>query len=387
MPTIGIDYTPAYEQGGGIGRYVRELTAALAALETAEPGDRRYRLFVAGAGRKPLPPLPQGFLYTATTVTPAWWARIWHRAQLPLPIETVTGRLDLLHATDFVLPPTRPGTRTLLTVHDLSFVRVPESASPSLRRYLDRVVPRSVARADHILADSTATLEDLVALYGTHRHKISVLLSGVEPRFQPMRDADILARVRARYGLNQRPYIFAVGTVQPRKNYARLAQALARLRARDHDVDLAIAGGRGWLDDPIHAAIRAAGMTAHVHLLGYADDADLPALYNAAACVATPSLYEGFGLPVLEAMACGVPVLTASVSSLPEVAGDAALLVDPLDVEAIAQGLGRLLHDAALRHMLIERGLARASQLTWERAARQLRDHYQQMLTQAQARP
>jgi glycosyltransferase involved in cell wall biosynthesis len=372
-PTIAIDYTPAYEQGGGIGRLTRELIAALARLED----DAAYRLFVMGAGRKPLPPLPgERFTWRPTPITPKWWARAWGRARLPLPVELVAGRFDLYHATDFLLPPTLPGARTLLTVHDLSYARVPESASPRLRAYLNSVVPRSARRAGHILADSQATKDDLVALYGLPPDNITVILSGVDSHFQRVTDEAAWSAVRARYQLGPRPYIFAVGTVQPRKNYIRLMQALGRLRAGGLDVMLVIAGGKGWLDDPIYRALDDLKLREHVHLIGFADDADLPTLYSTARVTAFPSLYEGFGLPILESMACGTPVVTANLSSMPEAAGEAALLIDPLDVEALAGALGRLLTDDALHADLVARGLAQARRFTWERAARQLQGVY-----------
>lgn len=374
MATIGIDYTPAYEQGGGIGRYVRELVAALARLDSVTD----YRLFVSGAAADALPPIPgKNFAWRGTPITPMWFARLWHRARVPLPVETFTGRVALYHATDFTLPPTRRGTRTLLTVHDLSFVRVPEAASPPLKAYLDAVVPRSVRRADHVLADSQATKDDLIALYGTPADKITVLLSGVEARFRRVESGHI----RAKYTLPERPYILTVGTVQPRKNYVRLIHALAALRSSGHDVGLVIVGGKGWLADPMHAAIESTGMREYVHLTGFADDADLPALYSGAILTALPSLYEGFGIPVLESMACGTPVLTSNVSSLPEVAGDAAITVDPTDQAAITGALDRLLTDSALREDLSRRGLERVKAFTWEAAARQLREIYTRMLS------
>lgn len=309
-PKIAIDYTPAYEQGGGIGRYVREIVAALA----RQPAIFDYPLFVAGA--RELPALPgKNFTWKPTRLTPLWLARLWQRARVPLPVEIFTGKVDLYHATDFVLPPTR--ARSLLTVHDLSFVRVPETASPALKAYLDVVVPRSVKRAEHILADSQATKDDLVNLYGTPEDKITVLLSGVDPRFQPTQDAS----VRGKYNIPERPYIFSVGTVQPRKNYTRLIHALAALRGKDYDIGLVISGGKGWLDDPIYEAIRDAKMDDYVRFIGFADDADLPALYSGALITAVPSLYEGFGIPVLESMACGTAVVTSNLSSLPEVGG------------------------------------------------------------------
>jgi glycosyltransferase involved in cell wall biosynthesis len=376
---IGIDYTPAHEQGGGIGRYVRDLSTALAALKD----DHTYRLFVAGAQRAPLPPPPAPhFAFAPTNITPRWFARIWNRLHIPLPIEAFVGKVSLYHATDFVLPPSLPNTRTLLTVHDLSFVRVPETASPALKAYLDIVVPRSVRRADHLLADSQATKDDLIALYNTPADKITVLLSGVDPRFERVNDLSQQIAVRTKYNIDHRPYIFAVGTVQPRKNYIRLMQALAALRAQGKDISLVIAGGRGWLEDPIYQAIQDLDLQNHVNFIGFADDSDLPTLYSAALCLAFPSLYEGFGLPILEAMKCGTPVVTANVSSLPEVAGTATLLVDPYDVEALTHALQRIIEDHSLRQHLVTSGYAHAKSFTWERAARQLLSIYNQLLAQ-----
>jgi len=376
LPVVAIDYTPAYEQGGGIGRYVRELVGALAACDTATD----YRLFVAGGhSRAILPSLGSNFQWKRTRLSPKWLARLWFRAGLSVPVEVFVGPIDLYHATDFVLPSTLARTRTILTVHDLSFVRVPDAASPRLKAYLDRVVPDSVRRADHVLADSQATKEDLVALYGVLPEKITVLLSGVGLQFQ-CASSGVVMTTRIRYGLGSHPYILAVGTVQPRKNYGRLIQALALLRAQGYDLDLVIAGGRGWLEDPIYETVHTLQMTKHVRFIGFAREEDLPALYSGAICLAFPSLYEGFGLPVLEAMACGTPVVTSNVSSLPEVAGDAALMVDPYNVEAIAYAIKRILDDGELRGKLIERGYAQTGRFSWDKSARQLLQIYSDML-------
>ncbi len=376
MTRIGIDYTPAYEQGAGIGRLVRDLVTTLARqdIETC------YRLFVAGHQGDLADPLAANFSWAPTRITPRWLARIWQRARLPVPIELFTGRVDLYHATDFVLPPTLPRTKTIVTVHDLSFERVPDVASPALRAYLRQVVPRSVRRADHVIADSQATKDDLVDLYAIPRDKVTVLLSGINPRYAPVTTRNVLLTIRSKYRLPDRPYLLAVGTVQPRKNYSRIIQALARLRQAGYAIDFVIAGGKGWLEDEMYQTIAATGMRDYVHLIGYVDDEDLPALYSHAACVGYPSLYEGFGFPVLEGMACGTPVVTSTVSSLPEVAGDAALLVNPHDVTAITNAIQRILDDHTLRETLIQRGFEQVKGFTWAQSARHLREIYQQVL-------
>lgn len=377
MQRIAIDYTPAVEQRGGIGRYVRELTGALAELDRTYA----YRLFVSGLAAGALPPAPAAnFAWRPTAIAPRWLARIWQRARLPLPVELITGQVELFHATDFVLPFTMPATRTLLTVHDLSFVRVPEAASPPLKAYLDAVVPRSVARADHILADSIATKDDLVDVYKTPADKVTVLYSGVDNRFQRVSDRRMLESMRRKYGLADARYVLSVGTVQPRKNYSRVIRALARVRAAGLDLHYAIAGGQGWLEDEMQITIARTGMADYVHLLGHVADDDLPALYSDARMLLTPSLYEGFGLPVLEAMACGAPVITSNISSLPEVAGDAALLVDPSDVEEISAAMQAVETDASMREQLVQKGYRQAAAFTWQRSAAQLLSVYKRLL-------
>lgn len=378
MHTIAIDYTPAWEQSAGIGRYARELTAAL----TRRDQRNSYRLFVAGASQADLPSLPaRNFNWRPTSATPRWLARLWQRARIPLPVELFTGRVDLFHATDFVLPPTLPRTRTLLTVHDLSFARAPETANPQLRAYLDAAVPRSVARADHILADSASTKRDLIDLYRSPAAKITVLYSGVEQRYKRISDKAILEAAKAKYGLRGVRYVLSVGTVQPRKNYARVIESLAKLRAKGYDLHYAIAGGKGWLDVEIKRAIDQNNLKEFTHMLGFAADEDLPALYNGAHMLVLPSLYEGFGFPVLEAMACGTPVITSNISSLPEVAGKAALLVDPYDVDAIAKAIAALTDDETLRARLSQAGLEQASRFTWERSAEHLLSIYEDLLS------
>jgi glycosyltransferase involved in cell wall biosynthesis len=228
-----------------------------------------------------------------------------------------------------------------------------------------------------VLADSEATRHDLIEIYGTPDSKIHVLYSGVHDTFYPVEDKERLQAVRDRYEIGTHPYIFSVGTVQPRKNYDRLVEAFHQLN--EPDVKLVIAGGKGWLDESLYRRIADLDLQKRVVFLGFTPDEDLPALYSAARLFAFPSLYEGFGLPPLEAMACGVPVVASNRSSLPEVIGNAGLLVNPYDVEELAHALSRGLHDDTLRNSLINRGQLRVQSFTWRLAARKLLAHYSEL--------
>lgn len=375
--TIGIDYTAAVQQGGGIGRYVRSLVHALAAIDS----ETDYRIFAAGVtDQHELPTLGENFTWKPTSLGDQGLVRLWYRLHVPLPIERWTGRLDLYHAPDFLLPPVRKDTKTLLTIHDLSFIRAPETATESLRQFLNKAVPRSVERADHILADSAATKDDLIELYQTPTEKITVLYSGVDPRFKPTNDPVVLQTIREKYEIGAADFILSLGTVQPRKNYVRLVEAFNALPQKD--AKLVIVGGKGWLAEPLFECINDLGLSERVILPGFADDVDLPALYSAAKIFAYPSLYEGFGLPVLEAMACGTPVLASNVSSIPEVTGkDGAVLVDPFDTAGMTEQLNKLLVNEALRNQLVAAGVKEAERFTWARAAEQLHTIYSDLLS------
>jgi glycosyltransferase involved in cell wall biosynthesis len=378
-PTIGIDATAAVTQGAGIGRYTRELVRAL----VKENEEFRFRLFSARPPEQlPVPePLPESphVRFRRAPLSARWLYRIWYRLRLPLPVQIFTGRVDLFHSPDFVLPPVLGDVPTLVTVHDLSFVYYPDTFTPALVNYLNRVVPWSVKRATHVLADSQATKQDLIGLWGVPSDKVTVLYSGVDRRFKQISDRAKIGNVREKYGIGKQPYILAVSTVQPRKNYQMLVRAFKPLAAGGAP-DLVIAGGRGWLYEKVMAEVKEQELGAKVRFIGFVDDGDLPALYSGASLFAFPSLYEGFGLPLLEAMACGVPVVTSDASSLPEVAGEAAIQLPPQDVGAWTAAMRRLLHDEELRRQLVAAGYRRARRFTWARAAARLQTVYRHLL-------
>ncbi len=369
---IGIDYTAAVRQGAGIGRYTRELVRALAELDRSHD----YVLFAATGGQRLTDTAwPSNFQMRAVPLSDRALVILWHRLQLPLWVEFVTGRVDIFHSPDFVLPPVRRA-KTLVTVHDLSFIRYPQCADANLRAYLNKVVPRSVHRADMVLADSQSTKDDLVELLGVEPARIEVVYPGVEKRFHPIEDHALLEKVRKRYNLPPR-FILGLGTLQPRKNFTRLVQAYSSLITHYPFLQLVIAGGKGWLYEEIFATVEQLSLEEKVIFPGFVADGDLPALYNLADLFVFPSLYEGFGLPPLEALACGTPVITSDASSLPEVVGEAGLMVEATDVEALAEAMKRVLEDDALRERMIAKGMKQARKFTWEQAAAKLLSLYE----------
>jgi glycosyltransferase involved in cell wall biosynthesis len=378
MATVAIDYTPAIRQQAGIGRLIRGQVAALVA---AEPG-LDLRLFVVGRVDEPArrqAPLP---LHT-TPLNERNMVRLWHRFDAPLPrVEWFTGGpLDLLHATDFVLAPSN-ARRKLLTIHDLAFLFYPDAAMPSLHHYLNVVVPRSVRRADALVADSQHTANDLNEQWQVAAERITVVQGAVDhEHFRPVRDPVHLAKVRQRYGLGEEPYILALSRLEPRKNFVRLIEAFAAARAAANLPHRLVIGGRkGWLYEAIFARVQELGLGDHVLFPGFIADADLPALYSGAAFFAYPSLYEGFGLPIVEALACGAPVLTGDNSCLPEAGGPGAIYVQATEVNSIAEGIIRLATDATLAAQLAAAGLKHAAHFTWQRSAQQLLSAYHKLL-------
>ncbi|MBI3977475.1 MAG: glycosyltransferase family 4 protein [Chloroflexi bacterium] len=366
---IGIDYTPAMAEAAGIGRFTRGMVAGLAAVAD----DLDCCLLTAAPGNPPQP-LPDRFRLQRLPLPPRAMTLIWHRLRLPIPVEALAGPLDVFHSPSFVLPPVWRAA-PVVTIHDLSFLVVPACADPRLVRYLESAVPSAVRRARLILADSQRTAADVAERLGVPSERIRVVPGGVDRRFRRVRDAAGLAAVRQKYRLDL-PFVLSVGTLEPRKNLIRLIDAIERVRA-SHRLPhrLVLAGRIGWLADDLLARIAASD--AVVRLDFVADD-DLPALITLADAAAMPSLYEGFGLPVLEAMACGCPVVCSNGSSLPEVAADAARLVDPTDVEAIADGLAAVLTDATLRKRLASAGPAQAARFTWEQTGKLLLAAYRE---------
>jgi len=294
--------------------------------------------------------------------------RLW--THLRLSWEMVCHPPDLLFVPAHVLPVVRP-RRTLVTVHDLGYRRFPEAHPASQRRYLEMSTRWNVRVATHILADSETTRDAIIEAYHVPAQKLTVVYPGYEPDLKPVRDHDTIEHVLRRYDIPG-DYVLFVGRIQPRKNLTRLIEAFSRILADHPSLTLVLAGPTGWLGDPIQARATALGVEDKVIFPGYVAPEDKAALFSGARLFAYPSLHEGFGFPVLEAQACGTPLLTSTTSSLPEVAGEGGLLVDPLNVEAIADGLRRLLDDQALSARLVARGFENLARFSWDVAARQV---------------
>lgn len=288
------------------------------------------------------------------------------RIPFGLPWVALRGGYDLLHVT-YNAPPVSP-CPTVVTIHDISFEHYPEFFSPRDLLILKTLVPLSARRAAHIITVSEHARGEIIERYHVPAEKISVTYEAAGAQYQPVDDPAALAAVRIKYGIGERPYVLALGNLQPRKNMARLVQAF--LQAADDESVLVLAGKAQWRESDIFRAAQQAGLAGRVLFPGYVDEADLPALYSAATVFVYPSLYEGFGLPPLEAMACGTPVISTNAASLPEVVGDAALTITPTDSEALAAALRSVLTDSGLRADLRTRGMARAAQFSWDRCAR-----------------
>ncbi|MGQ9547033.1 MAG: glycosyltransferase family 4 protein [Roseiflexus sp.] len=316
---------------------------------------------------------------------------IWAQAaviEMGVELRAATRRVEVFHAAD-QLPFAPPGAAVVLTIHDLTTRRFPDMHMPdntALHTLKERF---ACTRADRIIAVSEATRRDIVRELNIPSEKISVVYEAADTRFRPHTPEETQA-ILERYGLTHNQYILSVGALEPRKNYVRLIEAYAMLRTRyapaGHVPPLVIVGGNGWKYDAILAAPEKTGVAGFVRFLGRVPDEDLPALIAGSRVFVYPSLYEGFGLPPLEALACGAPVVVSHAASLPEVVGDAGLYCDPYDAHDIARQIAALLDDTDLALRLRQAGIARAQQFSWERAARETLAVYAQARDERKAK-
>ncbi len=353
---IGFDATPLETTyHSGVSNYTGQLLAALAAREDGH----RYALLASRAlnGHTPPNTLGQvGRTFPNRTV--------WMQVTLPRILDRL--QPEVAHFTNSIAPLTKAPCPIVLTIHDMSLF-LHAGLHPLKSLIVARpIIPIAARRAAAIITVSQSSQRDIVHGLGIPRDRVHVIHEAAAPQYRVIEDRAELDRVRAQYHLHQ-PFVLYVGTIEPRKNLLRLVHAFAQ--ARQKSMQFVLVGQLGWKYHSLLKLIAGLQLGDAIRLIGYVPDADLPALYNLASIFAFPSIYEGFGLPIVEAMACGAPVLTSNRSSLKEIGDGAALLVDPFSVDAMADGLARLIADACWREEVRAKGLERAAQFSWTRAA------------------
>lgn len=356
---IGID---AHTVGMGVTgneTYVTNLVKTLAQIDS----ENNYLLYLSPLAQKvSFLPKQKNFHQVVLKTTNRW-----SRLSIAMPMALWKQPIDLLHV-QYVTPLFVP-CPYVVTIHDISYIHVPHQLRAHTRWLLNQLFPFVARRAVRVITGSNQTKTDLIKYFGLNADKVVVTPYGVDPCFRPITDKQRFVEVKTKYGIDNE-FILYVGNLQPRKNLVRLFLAFERLKIkRKINEKLVIVGKKAWLYQDIFKTYEQLKAKEEIIFTGYVPTEEIPVLYSAARIFVYPSLYEGFGLPPLEAMACGVPVLTSLVSSLPEVVGDSALLVDPYSVEEIANGIERLLSDEKLRLSLREKGLRKASTFSWRRTA------------------
>ncbi len=371
-PRIGIDAHMVGSRETGNETYVLNLLRALPVVDA----ERRfeYEAIVLAPGLR----LQSWALEKGMRVARVRPALSVGRIPVSMPILALRDKLALLHMT-YVLPPYCP-CPSVVTVHDIGFRTHPQFFPPGVRLMLSLLVPFSMRRADKVITVSNSAKQDILSHYDIPADRVVVTHEAAAPQYRVLADDERLEEVKNRYGI-RKSFFLTVGNLQPRKNTRLLVQAYGQLpEAVRNRYLLVIAGQAQWQHSAIYEAVAERGLESDVLFTGYVPDGDLVALYNAATLFLYPSLYEGFGLPVLEAMACGTPVVSSSVSSLPEVAGDAALLVDPSEVTEVTAAMEAIVEHPDLAHRLSARGLCQAAAFSWERTAQKTLEVYEEIV-------
>ena len=355
-----------YRQAG-IHQYIAQVLRTL----PREEGQLRYTIFTQQGDYLDRPDLlmvPSRWPTERRLARIAWEQFVW-------PWLARRHRLDLLHSMAFVTPLVAP-CPTVVTIYDLSFRHYPESFPPGQRWYLQSQTTRSVRQARRVITISESGRQDVHRFFNAPLERIDVVYPGVGDEYRPFPSATI-EQFRQQKGLPQR-FVLHVGTLQPRKNIPVLLEALAQLK--EPSVCLVLVGGKGWLFEEIFARVETLGLQKQVIFTGYVPAEELPLWYNAASLLVFPSLYEGFGMPIIEAMACGTPVIAADNSSIPEAVGEAGLLFTPQVVESLVEKITAVLHAPDLAHTLREKGIRQAQNFSWECAGRQTAETYYRAL-------
>jgi glycosyltransferase involved in cell wall biosynthesis len=362
---VGIDARLVYYSQAGIGQYIIHLVNGLAQVDQ----ENEYVLLQSRKDDTTILERPN---FKRVSL----WTPSHHRLErYSLNVELMRLGLDVLHSPDFI-PPHRPSCKSVITIHDLAFLLYPHFLTKESARYYGHI-DQAVRWTDHIISVSESTKRDTIQHLGVPEDKITVVYEAANPIFRPMDRAEAQQQVRNRHGVDG-PFILFVSTIEPRKNVPTLLRAMWQLKeCYKEDVRLVLAGGKGWLFEDAFAVVDELNLDGRVHFVGRVPSEDLLHLYNAAEMLAHPAFYEGFGLPPLEAMACGLPVVVSDVASLPEVVGDAGLLIDPHDADELTVAMWRVLNSGDMRQEMQKKGLVQAERFSWERAARETQKIYQ----------
>ncbi len=371
---VTIDVSPTAQKHAGLGRYAGEIARALDQTNTVD-----LSLFYNREGKAELPDYLSHIPHKSVNIgNKPWRMGVWFSQLARRPMDKTFGATEIFHATNHLLAHFKQA-RTVYTLHDLIFLQYPAYHKAYNRWYLTLTMPLYLKTADVIVTPSQHSKQDAIKFYNLPEEKIKVIYEAPAPIFQPLTNTAELARARQTYNLPER-YILHVGTIEPRKNLIRLLEAYQPLLADWPDLKLVLVGKKGWLYESFFERLAALGLQERVIFPGYVEEADLPAIYQLAEIFAFPSLYEGFGLGPIEAMACGTPVVSSNCASLPEVVGDAGILVDPTDTAALHRSLRRVLEDRDLQAHLTEQGLIQVQRFSWQKAVEALVKIYQSLL-------
>jgi glycosyltransferase involved in cell wall biosynthesis len=376
---IAIDYTAATRKGSGIGNYLRSLVDALLAQDLTN----QYTLLTS---RRPTSgkPFPQAenARWRRIIIPDQYLNFLWYRWRLPIYATLFTGHVDIYHGPDFVLPPINGKVRNVVTVHDLAFVEHPEYVTTQSATFLNKVVPEAVAAADVVAVVSHAMSQTLIEHFKIPPEKITIIPSGIQPYFRRITDPILLAATHHKFELKH-PLVLGVGTLEPCNNHHGLIKAFHKAQSaagnKSRPAMLVLTGGLGWLHDETQQLIAKLKLENKVRILGHVTDLELITLYSMADVFVFPAFYAGFGVPLVEAMACGTPVITSNTSSMLEVAGDAAILIDPHKTDQITRAMLRVLESEQLREALQRKGYAQAQRFTWPKAASKMLSVYQKL--------
>ncbi len=371
---IAIDASSTIPPRTGVGNYTYELIRHLSHLNT----DVEYYLyFNYFRPSKTIPQFDKRFEKRINRL-PARLQRVLHN-NLHLPIELFVGTVDIFHSPNYFVPPSS-GAKLVTTIHDLTFIKYPETMTKADCLYFQKHVKQSINRSAKIITVSSNSRDDLVELLGVEVDKITVVYEAAGSHFHRIDDTSVRNRVREKYGIPEE-FILSVATLEPRKNLSTLMEAFCFLKKeRDIQHKLVITGKKGWLYHDIFETARESGLDSSIIFTGFVDTEDMPVIYSMSSVFAFPSLYEGFGLPLLEAMSCGAPVVCSDTSSLPEVVGDAGILVEPTNVKAWVESLEKSLKDKDFVQILRSKGLQRSKLFSWEKAAKETFQVYKDVM-------